>query len=62
MAQKWGDDRMFVAVRRDNAAASDMYLRMGFSLCLDEAELINRKLTSPPRLFYSKILSTPAPI
>lgn len=54
MAQKWGDDRLFVAVAQDNSPARKMYERMGYSLCLDEALLINRKLSSPPRVFYER--------
>lgn len=52
---KWKDDVIYVAVDGDNTPALDMYAKNGFSVVLDESQLMNRSRRSA-RLFLEKVL------
>ena len=53
VANKWGDDKLFAAVKMDNIEAVRLYESLGFTLFLDESNEINRSSVNPPRLFYT---------
>ena len=52
---KWKDNIIYVAVDGDNTPALDMYAKNGFSVVLDERQLINRS-RGTARLFLEKVL------
>jgi len=43
VAQKWGDDTLFVAVEASNIPALQMYKKLSFEVVLDERDNINRR-------------------
>lgn len=53
VAEKWGDDKLFVVVESDNSAALRMYEKLKFSLVLKEEDNINRRMDRVPRVFMS---------
>jgi len=61
VASKWGDDKLFAAVKIDNMEAVRLYESLGFTLFLDESTDIYRSSTKPPRLFYFIDTGPPPP-
>jgi ribosomal protein S18 acetylase RimI-like enzyme len=53
VAEKWGDEKLFVVVESDNSAAIKMYEKLKFSLVLKEEDNINRRMDRVPRIFMS---------
>jgi ribosomal protein S18 acetylase RimI-like enzyme len=56
VAEKWGEESLFVAVDADNFNAVRLYGKIGFDLVLDESMDINRSWKKNPRLFFEKAL------
>ena len=57
VAEKWGDNELWVAVEARNAPAIRMYQKLSFSLEINEEDQINRSLRRPARLFMRRLVA-----
>ena len=54
VAEKWQEEKTYVAVDIDNLAALKMYEKLNFQLILDESQMIFKR-NKKPRMFLSKV-------
>jgi len=58
VAEKWGDNELWVAVEARNAPAISMYQKLAFQVKVNEEDQINRSMRRPPRLFMRRMAAT----
>jgi len=58
VAEKWGDNELWVAVEARNAPAISMYQKLAFQVKVNEEDQINRSMRRPPRLFMRRMAAS----